>query len=174
MFLSFVRVDRKTVRQLNSPWRTGRGSWKKLGSIRGKTTCLRFWIKIHMAWTSLVAQWIRTLLSTQGTWFDSCSRKTPHVKEQLKPMCHAYWSLPVPGLMSHHYRAHMVPTAEGAMPRAPAPQQGKPPLPSNGESLHTATKTQCNHKRKKDLCGQHKSLWVGWHTFSGHYQPPHI
>ena len=60
-----------------------------------------------MAWTSLVAQWIRTLLSTQGTWFDSCSRKTPHVKEQLKPMSHAYWSLPVPELMSHHYRAHM-------------------------------------------------------------------
>ena len=108
MVLSFVRVDRKTVRQLNSPWRTGRGSWKKLGRIHGKTTCLRFWIKIHMVRTSLVAQWIRTLLSMQGTWFDSCSRKTPHVKEQLEPTCHDYWSLPVLGLMSHNYRAHML------------------------------------------------------------------
>ena len=123
-----------------------------------QTKMIKYLSKPSTCKASLVAQWIRTLLSTQGTWFDSCSRKTPHVKEQLKPMCHAYWSLPVPGLMSHHYRAHMVPTAEGAMPRAPAPQQGKPPLPSNGESLHTATKTQCNHKRKKDLCGQHKSL----------------
>ena len=158
MVLSFVRVDRKTVRQLNSPGRTGRGSWKKLGRIHGKTTCLRFWIKIHMVWTSLVAQWIRTLLSMQGTWFNSCSRKTPHVKEQLEPTCHDYWSLPVLGLMSLNYRAHML-----HLLKPPCPE----PLLHNKRSPRSPQlEKACTQQQRHSVTTKEKRIYVVSISFS--------
>ena len=40
--------------------------------------------------TSLVDQWYRICLPTQGTQVQSWSRKIPHATEQLRPMSHDY------------------------------------------------------------------------------------
>ena len=87
--------------------------------------------------TSLVAQWLRIRLPMQGHGFEPWSGKIPHAAEQLSPCA----TTTEPALQSPRAT-----TTEARTPRAPAPQQEKPPLAAARESPRAATKTQRSHK----------------------------
>ena len=54
--------------------------------------------------TSLVAQWLRIRLPTQGTWVRSLVREDPTRHGATKPVCHNYWACAL-GPASHNYWA---------------------------------------------------------------------
>ena len=107
---------------------------------------------------SLVAQWLRTRLPTQGTQVRALVREDPTCPGATKPVHHNYWACALE-LASHNYWAHMLQLLKPTCPRARAPQQEEPPqwedrapqgrvapLTATRESPHTAMKTQHSQK----------------------------
>ena len=67
---------------------------------------------------SLVAQWLRIRLPTQGTRVRALVREDPTCHRATKPVRHNYWACALEPVC-HNYRTRA--------PRARAPQQEKPP-----------------------------------------------
>ena len=86
--------------------------------------------------TSLVAQWLRIRLPTQGTWVRALVQEDPTCRGATKPVCHNCWACALEPV-SHNYWAHV--------PQLLKPTRLEPVL-CNGEatamrSPHTATKS---------------------------------
>ena len=83
-------------------------------------------LKVGLVGTSLVAQWLRIRLPMQGTRVRALVWEDPTCRMTTKPACHNYWACPLEP-MSHNYCSPRATTTEAHVPRAPAPQQEKPP-----------------------------------------------
>ena len=75
---------------------------------------------------SLVAQWLRICLPTQGTRVRSLVWEAPTCRRATKPVRHNYWACALEPA-SHNYWRPRATTTEACTPRACAPQQEKPP-----------------------------------------------
>ena len=129
-----------------------------------------FTIKTQLG-ASLVVQWLRFHLTTQGTPFDPWPKKIPHCRA-AKPV--------------HHSCQALEPTPATTEPMRPEPTLHKTPLTSTRESPCKATKTQQPPKQKHwDLprspvvrtwhaqCSRHKfDPWWGSQDPASHIARP--
>ena len=53
--------------------------------------------------TSLVAQWLRILLSMKGTWVQALVREDPTCHGATKPVCHNYWACALEPASHNHW-----------------------------------------------------------------------
>ena len=86
--------------------------------------------------TSLVAQWIRVCLPTQGTWVQSLAREDPTCLGVTNPMCHNYWAW-VPRACVYNKRSL-------CNEKPVHHNEEESHLAATRESPCTAVKTQCN------------------------------
>ena len=122
-------------------------------------------IKNRKKGTSLVMQWLKIHLPTQGTWVRALVQDDPTCHGATKPVHHKYWACALEP-MSHNYWAHVpqllslrsracepqllspwAATTEACAPRVGAPQQREA---TAMRSLHTTTKSSpCSPQLEK-------------------------
>ena len=125
-------------------------------------------LKVGLVGTSLVAQWLRIRLPMQGTRVRALVWEDPTCRMTTKPACHNYWACPLEP-MSHNYCSPRATTTEAHVPRAPAPQQEKPP---QWEALAPQWRVApAHHNYRKPACSNEdprqpkKKSWSGYiHT----------
>ena len=115
-----------------------------------------------------MAQWLRIHLPMQGTQVWSLVWEDPTCCRAPKPMCHNYWACALEPVC-HNYWA--------CAPRAPAPQQEKPPqweayvphcneeqppLAATRESPRAAMKTQSSQKINKFILKKSVAWFLQW------------
>ena len=107
---------------------------------------------------SLVAQWLRICLPTQGTWVralvwedPTCRRAIKPVRHNywacaLEPTCHNYWAC-VPQLLKPVHLEPVLRSKRSHRNEKPAHRNKEwPPLTAARESPRAAVKTQCSQK----------------------------
>ena len=82
-------------------------------------------INIFVVGTSLVAQWLRICLPTQGTRVRAPVQEDPTCRGTTKPVRLNYGAFALEPA-SHNYWSPCTTTTEAHVPRDPAPQQEKP------------------------------------------------
>ena len=128
------------------------------------TIHLAYWflgeLKFSLLWgknlgmrPSLVVQWLRILLSMQGTRVRALVQEDPTCHGATKPVHHNYWACVLQLLKP----AHLEPLLCNEKPpqwEARTPQQRVAPLlTATRESPRTATKTQCSSPPQKNHLG---------------------
>ena len=110
----------------NRSWRQWREITVNLNFIHSPTIIHRWGHNKVISQASLVAQWLRIRLPMQGTQVCALVREDPTCRRATKPVCHNYWACALEPA-SHNYWSPRATTTEARAPRAPAPQQEKPP-----------------------------------------------
>ena len=122
------------------------------------------WLKPRCG-TSLVAQWIRICLPTQGTWVRSLVHEGPTCHGACKPVCHDY--------RSPHTQSLRPTAGEGTSMRSACAGRGTPPtaaarhptqpaelLQSNEDPAQPTINKQLQIKKKNTppLCLQYRAV----------------
>ena len=115
---------------------------------------LTFFKNAH--WTSLVIQWIRTHLPTQGTQVWSLVQKDPTCHRATRPVC-------------HNYRARMLqllkPTCQEPMlHNKRSRHSGKAHVPQLGSSPQSLQRKKAQHSHKQSTRKSHKKFKQGNQT----------
>ena len=73
-----------------------------------------FWlygdVKVTHSWASLVAQWLRIRLPTQGTRVQALVREDPTCRGATKPMRHNYWACALEPVSHNYWSPHATTT----------------------------------------------------------------
>ena len=97
--------------------------------------------------TSLVAQWLRIHLPTQGTWVRALVREDPTCHGATKPANHNYWARE-PQLLKPARLEPVLRNKRSHHDEKPAHRnEEQPPLAATRESLRAAPKTQRSQKK---------------------------
>ena len=94
-----IRICNKSIKKEEINWIENRKTIEQNKDISFKVST-----KLKAFRTSLLTQWIRICLPTQGTWVRSLVWEDSTCRRATKPLCHNYWAYPLEPT-SHSYWA---------------------------------------------------------------------